>query len=420
VDRGWSPVLHPWSDPRWPGSAYRRAVSQEQDCESPVWGSFVNVARHQSRPLRTLLSNGVSLIVALQTLSHLGPLSSAERVAAVVMVVAIIGFWTLLVSRRRGDLIDQALLVAVVGLGAWLNVLMPEAGQVYVASYAALFVAPFFYGPRDGAVPAAAGVAAVTFSTMFVGHFDLVGGLGNGAGAAFFGVAAMFWGRVLRASERNAELVGELRESRQAEQRNAVAAERARLARELHDVLAHTLSSLSLHLESTRVLARSKGVDDEVVERIARAVALAHTGLVEARDAVGTLRDDALPGPGQLAALVQDFERTSGIHSRFEQRGEPVPLPPDAQVALYRSAQEALTNVAKHAAATQVEVCLTWYDGRVTLRVADDGDGCGAGVTLPGGGNGLRGMRERAELAGGAVAAGAAETGFVVELRLPA
>jgi signal transduction histidine kinase len=395
-------------------------VSEEQDCEGPVWGSFVTVARHQSRPLRVLLTNGVSLIIALQTLSHLGPLDAAARAGAIAMLVAAVGLWTLLVWRRRGDRLDQAMLVAVVGLGAGLTVLMPDAGQVYVVSYAALFVAPFFYGPRDGAVPAAAGVAAVTFSTMFVGHVDIVAGLGNGAGAAFFGVAAMFWGRVLRASERNAELVGELRESRQAEQRNAVVAERARLARELHDVLAHTLSSLSLHLESTRVLAVSRGVDDEVVDRIARSVALAHTGLAEARDAVGTLRDDALPGPGQIAALVQDFERTSGISCRFEQRGDPVALPPDAQVALYRSAQEALTNVAKHAAASQVDVCLSWYDGNVTLRVADDGDGGAPGSALPGGGNGLRGMQERAELAGGAVQAGAAETGFVVELRLPA
>ncbi|HEX3908638.1 MAG TPA: histidine kinase [Mycobacteriales bacterium] len=394
-------------------------MSEDPDCEASPWGIFMTVGRTQSGPLRGILTHGVSLIVALQTLSHLGPLSGADRALAVALLVPLVGLWTLIVARHQGDLIDQAALTAVVGLGAGLNVLTPNAGQVYVVSYAALFVAPFFYGPRDGAVPAAAGVVAVTFSTMFVGHFDLVGGLGNGAGAAFFGVAAMFWGRVLRASERNAELVGELQESRQAEQRNAVAAERARLARELHDVLAHTLSSLSLHLESTRVLAVSRGVDDEVVERIARAVGLAHTGLVEARDAVGTLRDDVLPGPGQLAGLVQDFERTSGIRSRFEQRGDPVPLPPDAQVALYRGAQEALTNVAKHAAASQVDVCLSWYDGRVTLRVADDGDGCGAGAELPGGGNGLRGMRERAELAGGAVEAGAAETGFVVELRLP-
>jgi signal transduction histidine kinase len=370
--------------------------------------------------VRELLQHGVSLIIVLQTLSHLGPLSDSRRILAIGLTVGVIGLWTLIVRRRQGDLVDQLALLAVVGFGSWLNVLMPDAGQVYPAAYATLFVAPFFYGMPEAAVPATAAVAAVTFSTMFVGHLDIAAGLGNGAGAAFFGVAAMFWGRVLRTSQQNAALLEELQHSREAEQRNAVVAERGRLARELHDVLAHTLSSLSLHLESTRVLAVSKGVDDDVVERIGRGVSLARTGLEEARDAVGTLRDAALPGPGQLTALVEDFGRTSGIRCRIEERGDPVVLAPDAQVALYRSAQEALTNVAKHAQASTVEVCLSWYDGAVLLRVADDGPGTHSVPALVGGGNGLRGMRERAELAGGELRAGPQESGFVVELRLPA
>jgi len=396
------------------------AVSEEQDCRPElVRGPFASVFA-RSRPMGNVIRQGVSLIIALQTVSALGPLSTPDQLLALALLAVIVALWTLITVRRRSDVMDQVALVAVIGLAAWLDVLTGNGGQVYVAGYAALFVAPFFYGLPRGAVPAACGVAAVTLSAMFVGTTDIVGGLANGAGAAFFGLAALFWGRVLRASDRNAELVGELRESRDAEQRNAVVAERARLARELHDVLAHTLSSLSLHLESTRVLAVSRGVDQEVVDRITRGVALAHTGLVEARDAVGTLRDDALPGPDQLAALVADFGRTSGISCQLEQRGDPVPLPPDARVALYRSAQEALTNAAKHGHPSRIDVCLSWYDGEVTLRVADDGNGLAPAAALPGGGNGLRGMRERAELAGGELSAGPAEAGFVVELRLPA
>jgi signal transduction histidine kinase len=374
----------------------------------------------RSPVLRELLRNGVSLIIALQTLSHLGPLSDSTRVLAIGLTVAVIALWTMIVHRRQGDVVDQLALLAVVGFGSWLNVLMPDAGQVYPAAYATLFVAPFFYGMPEAAAPATAAVAAVTFSTMFVGHLDIAAGIGNGAGAAFFGVAAMFWGRVLRTSQQNAALVEELQLSREAEQRNAVVAERGRLARELHDVLAHTLSSLSLHLESTRVLAVSRDVDDDIVERIDRGVGLARTGLEEARDAVDTLRDGALPGRGRLADLVEAFGRTSGISCRLEERGEPLELAPDAQVALYRSAQEALTNVAKHAEATSVDVCLSWYDDAVTLRVVDNGLGAGLVSALAGGGNGLRGMRERAQLAGGELSAGPAEGGFIVELKLPA
>jgi signal transduction histidine kinase len=374
----------------------------------------------RSRVARGLLRIAVSLVVAFQTLTHLGPLSDGKRVLALGLLAGVVGLWTTVTTRRCGDLIDQLALLSIIGLGAALSLLGPNAGQVYPASYAALFVAPFYYGMPEGAVPAVAGIAAVTFSTMFVGNVDVVGGVGNGAGAAFFAAAALFWGRVLRTSQQNAALVEELQLSREAEQRNAVVAERGRLARELHDVLAHTLSSLSLHLESTRVLAVSRDVDDDIVERIDRGVALARTGLEEARDAVDTLRDAALPGSGRLADLVEAFGRTSGISCRLEERGKPLELTPEAQVALYRSAQEALTNVAKHAAATSVDVCLSWYDDAVTLRVLDDGLGAGLVSALAGGGNGLRGMRERAELAGGELHAGPADTGFVVELKLPA
>jgi signal transduction histidine kinase len=361
----------------------------------------------------------VTVIALVQTLAGLGPLSTSARVLALALVGLLGLAWSIVTTRRRGDALDVVALVVTVGIGAWLHVLTGN-GQVFVVGYSVLFVAPFWYGLPAGLLPAASGVAAVTLSTMFVGNTDIAGGIGNGLGVAFFGLAALFWGRVLRSSQRNAVLVDQLQESRDAEQRSAVVAERARLARELHDVLAHTLSSLSLHLESTRVLAKSRDVDAEVLSRIERAVALARSGLEEARDAVGTLRDDALPGPERLPSLIADFGRSTGVECRFEQVGEPVALAPEASVALFRGAQEALTNVGKHAAATRVDVRLEWDADRVTLRVIDDGHGMNGASALTGGGNGLRGMRERAELVGGQLDAGPTSRGFAVELRLPA
>jgi signal transduction histidine kinase len=369
-----------------------------------------------------VLRNAVSLITIVQTLSGLGPLSNPERVLSIALAVLLAAGWSFITSRRASNWADIAALVAVVGIGAWLGVLTGN-GQVYVAGYAALFVAPFWYRLPRGLIPAAGGVVAVTLSTMFVGHTDITGGISQGVGATFFGIAALFWGRVRTSAERNAELFEELKTSRDAEAQSAVVAERARLARELHDVLAHTLSSLSLQLESTRVLAKSRGVDAAVQERLDQAVALARSGLVEARAAVGTLRDDELPGPERVASLVADFERSSGMPCHFEQVGDAVPLRPEASVALFRAAQEALTNIGKHAQASRVEVRLEWRDGGVCLTVSDDGRprvSTGAGSGLPGSGSGLRGMRERAELAGGHLDAGPTATGFAVELRLPA
>ena len=174
-------------------------VTRGQDCEGPVWGSFVTVARHQSRGLRAVLTHGVSLIIALQTLANLGPLSAANRVAAVVMLVAAVAR-DRPVSCAGGATVDQAMLVAVVGLGSW-----PQRADTGRRSGVRRLLRGAVRGDvllraARRAIPAACRRRRGHVLDMFVGHFDLVGGLGNGAGAAFFGVAAMFWGRVLRAS----------------------------------------------------------------------------------------------------------------------------------------------------------------------------------------------------------------------------
>lgn len=363
-----------------------------------------------------VLRNMMAIVVTVQTLTGLGGLSTGQIVGAIALLAVVVAGAVSFTHRRRGDWRDIVAMCAVVGAGAGLNALTGH-GQVYLCGYAAVFVSMYWYGMPWGLVPAGLGVIAVGLSTAYVGRYDPIGGLGQAAGALGLGVAMAFRRRVVRATYRNRELSDELRDSREAEQRNAIAAERARLARELHDVLAHTLSSLSLHLESTRVLAKSRKVDAEVMQRIERAVALARTGLDEARDAVGTLRDDALPGPARLPDLVADFGRDSGLAARFVERGTTGELAPEARVAVFRAAQEALTNVAKHAEATKVDVSIDWLPDGVVLRVSDDGKG--AKKRSSKGGNGLRGMRERAELAGGHVTAGTGDTGYVVEVWLP-
>jgi len=321
--------------------------------------------------------------------------------------------------------VDQVALILAVGAASGLTVLN-NAGQVYVVGYAAMYVGPFFYGLPAAAPASVVSVAAVGLCSGLIGKADVLGGVGTAIGALFFGMAALSWGRVMREGQRNAQLVEELRESREAEQHNAVAAERARMARELHDVLAHTLSSLALHLESTRALAHKRDVAPDVEARIAEAVRLARTGLGEARAAVGALRDDQLPGPERLPALVRRFAESSGIDCRFVEHGERRPLPAEARVALFRAAQEGLSNIAKHAHPVRVEIVVEWLADAVTLRVADHAEArfaAPAAVPEPAGdghGHGLRGMRERAELAGGRLSAGPTDDGFSLELSLPA
>ena len=218
-------------------------------------------------------------------------------------------------------------------------------------------------------------------------------------------------------------LLRELARSRQAESQAAAEAERARLAREMHDVLAHSLSALALQLESTRLLAVKHGIETEVTRAIDRAHQIAATGLQEARSAVAAARGDELPGPEGIGALADAFAQQSGLPVDVAVQGEPRALAADAGLAVYRTVQEALTNIRRHATPERVTIKLS-YSPHDTVLVVEDRAPAGtpppAPIALTGTGYGVTGMRERAELLGGMLTAKPTGDGFRVELRLPA
>ena len=187
-------------------------------------------------------------------------------------------------------------------------------------------------------------------------------------------------------------------------------------------MLAHSLSALALQLETTRLLARNRGTDDEVTRAIDQAHHLAATGLEEARRAIATERGDALPGPERIGLLADAFGEQSGLPVAVEVSGEPRELAPEARLAVYRTAQEALTNVRRHATPERVEVRLDYLPrehrarGRGPRSAGHPAAGrAGAAAS----GYGLTGMRERAELLGGSCWPSPTGDGFRVELRLP-
>ncbi len=205
------------------------------------------------------------------------------------------------------------------------------------------------------------------------------------------------------------KLIVELRESREAEAEAAKLGERGRVARELHDVLAHSLSALSLQLEGTRLLARKSGADPSVIEGLDRAHHLATSGLSEARQAISALRGEDLPALEDLALTFPGANVTIS--------GTPREPTSEAKLALYRTAQEALTNVRRHSASDRVELRLDYAEDGTTLTVSDHGLEAAKMNGNPG--YGLTGMRERAELLGGRLNAGPTNDGFRVELWLP-
>ncbi len=202
--------------------------------------------------------------------------------------------------------------------------------------------------------------------------------------------------RIVAQSQRRAELLAELAATRatleQVSREAGVLAERERLAREIHDTLAQGFTSVLILLEAAQSADPPAARD-----LIDRARETARENLAEARALVAALTPPDLSQtslPEALRRLVGRATVPSGLHAELSVGGTPRGLPTSHEVALLRTAQEALTNVRRHAAAARVSVALDYREAGVSLRVTDDG--CGFDPSAPAGGFGLEGMRSRA------------------------
>lgn len=224
------------------------------------------------------------------------------------------------------------------------------------------------------------------------------------------------------ASEREARSsLGEanrlLRENADQVEELAVTKERNRLAREIHDSLGHYLTVVNVQIGAAQAIFPLD--NDRALEHLAKAQTLTQEGLAEVRRSVAALRAPATesrPLREALAQLVEHWQ-AAGLSATLAVYGEPRLLTPQADLTLYRAAQEALTNVTRHASATKVEVALSYQDADlVSLRVQDDGVGSDGSVA----GFGLLGVKERAQLLGGEVRIVTGKgTGFRLEVQLP-
>jgi signal transduction histidine kinase len=193
--------------------------------------------------------------------------------------------------------------------------------------------------------------------------------------------------------------------------RAAALAERARIARDVHDVLAHSLSALAVQLQGARLMLVRDGAPPDTLAQVERAQRLAQDGLAEARRAVTALRTEPADLAAGLRALVADTP-----HASLEIDSTAPPLSARARETVLRTAQEALSNVRKHAAGAPVEVRLRHADGVTSLEIHDL---AGPPPTPGPSGWGLVGMQERAALAGATLDAGPVDDGWRVRLVLP-
>jgi len=258
-----------------------------------------------------------------------------------------------------------------------------------------------------------AGVLAVEIGAVTYGDADLGTILGYPATLAAAALAGRYR-RAYRAQTEQAQaLLAETRRARQEAERAAALTERSRIAREIHDVLAHTLGALGIQLQSAEVMLSERREIDQALRALARARRLVDEGLTETQRAVRALRTDAPPLPQALAALVDDRPGALTVS------GDPYPLGPGAGLALLRVAQEAVTNAAKHADGKPPAIALEYTDAGVELRVENAlPDDVAARHPDTAGGYGLAGMHERLRLIDGELQAGPVGDTWVVQARI--
>jgi signal transduction histidine kinase len=375
----------------------------------------------------------VLLVAGLSvTMAAPGHSLAVQEGALAALLVAAAGTVVVLVRQPGMGGPNLAALVTVGLAGAALAALLPQT-QAYLIVYLALAGLGLRARLRLWATVAGALAvfAAMNIAYVLVGSGSVTGLVTQDIGLVFifaFVRAVRLAEERARASQRQAEiLLAELEASQSARAEAAALAERTRLAREIHDVLAHALSGLILTLDAMELLGQQPDAGQATVQRlleqVGRAQRMARDGLDDTRQAIAALRGDALPGPDLLSLLIRDAAAAGTISGHLTVSGAERALPPETGLALYRTAQEALTNTARHAGTgATAEIRLDYGEDVVELVIEDRPAAAATtgAASWTGGGYGLTGMRERAELLGGSLTAGPTETGFAVRLLLPA
>jgi signal transduction histidine kinase len=382
--------------------------------------------RRQRAALRPLGLVLIVVVVAGSAGSHPAPGLQGKGIGVALALCAFGGALAFAIRDLFTGLsfVLQAAVISVMGAaGVALVALQPRAATG-LAGGAAVWMA-------IARLPFELGIALGTGITLAL---DLAAGLAGTSSAGviattllcvLLGFIAHFMKQGRESQERTEVLLAQVEDARDEQARAAAVAERSRIASELHDLLAHSLSGAAIQLQGARILAEREHAEPRMRAAVERASALVKDGLASARQAVGALRGDELPGVGQLPSLIESYNEDLHVDARLRVEGGERMLPAEASLALYRGAQEALTNVARYAPGAATTVVLHYHADRTTLSVENGAANAGAtgapepGLADVGGGRGLTGMHDRIERAGGTMHARATDGGWRVELEVP-
>jgi signal transduction histidine kinase len=385
----------------WADKGRRIAAAPHMPAVAGALLGLLAVAESIMRIVSTDVRGQFALVLWLLALSTTLPLALLRPAAAALAVSA-------------ASVLSLALFhtLTVAGLGAQLIVLyrlgrngsQRNGAQLLATGLAVPFLVLALAGPSPRG--SEAGVLTVLLASL-------------APAAAWAGIARRARGEALAHSAARQAVAGTLLE-------HTARGERARIARELHDVVAHHISMVAVQAETARLA--TPGMPAAGAQRLSAIGDTARAALTEMRRLLGVLREDAQtdsaerrpqPGLEQLNELLDEARDTSGAGTRLIVSGPPVTLDPGVELAGYRIVQEALTNARRYAPGAAVDVELHYTDDALRLRIRDNGPG--PPLAAPADGHGLPGMRERAAAVGGQLRTGpAAGGGFLVAATLPA
>ena len=375
------------------------------------------VQRHGFDVLIVLGAVQAALDVALRQDPERAPVTSVWFVAPAMALVIL----SLLARRRLPFGAPVALWVGASALS-----FVDFRAVIYTpAALVAGLVAAFLLGTLRARTQAAIGLAIAAGSVLVIIYNDPGHSIGD---LVFTPVQVAIgwlagWGVRLQATQAEAaeERAQTAERERESAARVAVAEERARIARELHDIVAHSVSVMVLQVGAVRHrLPASQAQDKEALQGVEQA---GRAALTEMRRLLGAMRQDGQavdlapqPGLDSLDTLVADVQR-AGLPVHLDRNGERVALSRAIDLSAYRIIQEGLTNVLKHAHATHAEVAIRYGSDDLQIRVSDDGTGSNP---VDGNGHGLVGIRERVKIYGGEMSTGQGPGGgFILTARLP-
>ncbi|MEV5716814.1 histidine kinase [Amycolatopsis mediterranei] len=336
----------------------------------------------------------------------------------ICVVVACLGWLvrtvTVYLDTQHRALTGTAASGALVTAGGLLLGIAPTPPALALAGVGA-FTAAVELTPALATTLTAAGVLVTAVGTATINH-QWVAFAGYSGGLVALTLAGFNRRQYKQRLVQAEQLLTQIRIAAAADTRAAALDERTRIARDIHDVLAHSLGAVAVQLDAADALLEVDTNTPRARHHVQRARHLTLDGLTEARRAIGALRNDAPPLGDQLSALVADHHAAT-----LTIFGEPRPLPANAALTIYRTAQEGLSNARKHAPGQPVTLHVHYHHDNVAVTIVNPTSTTADGSTLgaTGGSYGLPGLAERATLLGGTLIAGQDATNWSLQLWLP-